>query len=112
LPWWGGLLVCGAAATAARLGVDGDLGLGLAAQGLRGVALGALWSRDRGAWMPIAASAAWTWTLGSWTTGGLLDVRFAEGRADVVGLLVAGAAAAGAVAWARRARAARGEPRA
>ena len=33
-------------------------------EALRGAALGALWVRDRGAWMACAANAAWTWTTG------------------------------------------------
>ena len=103
LPWWASLLACGACAAAARFGLEGTLGLGLAIEGLRGVALGALWVRDRGAWMAIAANAGWTWTLGSLAHGGLLDVRFVgQGEANVPAALVVAAAAIAAVLWARR----------
>lgn len=76
LPTWGALVVCGAAAAAARYGVEGALSLVLAAEAVKGVALGAIWVKDRGAWMAVAANTAWTWTVGSVVGGGLLDVRF------------------------------------
>ena len=76
LPTWGALLVCGAAAAAARFGVEGALGLVLAAEVIKGAVLGAIWVRDRGAWMAVAANTAWTWAIGSVVGGGLLDVRF------------------------------------
>lgn len=76
LPAWGALLVCGAAAAAARFGVEGALGLVLAGEAIKGAVLGALWLKDRGAWMAVAANTAWTWTIGSVVGGGLLDVRF------------------------------------
>jgi len=70
------IVVCGVAAAAARLGVDGVVTLAIVAEGLRGTALGTIWIRDRGAWMAIAANAAWTWTAGPLTHGGLFDLRF------------------------------------
>jgi hypothetical protein len=76
LPTWAALLVCGAAATAARFGVEGAMGVVLAVEAIKGVALGAIWVKDRGAWMAVAANTAWTWTIGSVVGGGLLDVRF------------------------------------
>jgi len=106
LPWWAALAACGAAAAAARFGLEGVVGLGLLIEALRGVALGGLWLADRGAWMAVGASAAWSWTLGALVRGGLVDVRFAvEGNASPATLIVATAAAAsaiGAVLWARR----------
>jgi hypothetical protein len=103
LPWWGSLLACGACAAAARYGMQGTLGLSLAIEGLRGIALGALWLRDRGAWIAIAANAAWTWTLLSVAHGGLLDLRFAgQSEASVPMAVVVAAAAIAAVLWARR----------
>jgi len=106
LPAWATLLACGAVAAAARWGVGGTIGLALAVEGLRAVALGALWLRDRGAWMAWGANAAWMWGLGSLTHGGLLDVRFvAEPEAGVAALLVVALAAAGAAFWALRPRA-------
>jgi hypothetical protein len=103
LPWWVSLLACGAGAAAARFGLEGVLGVGLLVEALRGVALGSLWLADRGAWMAVGANAAWSWTLGAIVRGGLVDVRFAvEGDASPAALVVAAAAAIGAVLWARR----------
>jgi hypothetical protein len=92
------LIVCGLAAAAARLGTDGRLSGALVPEALGGVALGGLWLRDRGAWMPVAANAAWKWTSGTLLGGSLLDVRHTSeaGAAGVV--LSVAAIAAGAVA--------------
>jgi len=100
------IAVCGGTAAAARLGLDGAWTVALLSEALRGIALGAIWVRDRGAWMAIAASAVWTWTLGPLTHGGLLDVRFVkepDATAPAVAVLVvtAGAAFAWAVLGAR-----------
>jgi hypothetical protein len=91
------IAVCGGAAAAARLGLDGALTVAVVAEALRGIALGGLWVWDRGAWMAIAANVAWTWTTGPITHGGLFDLRFAtelDGSTPVVGVLavVAGGA--------------------
>ncbi len=103
LPWWAALLACGAAAAAARFGVDGAVGLALGVEALRGVALGAVWVRDRGAWMAVGASTAWRWGLESLAHGGLFDVRFAaEADASLQALGVLALAAAAAVVWSRR----------
>ncbi len=76
LPAWACLLACGAAAAAASFGVGIESPVELTAEALRGIALGSLWVRDRGAWMAFAANASWMWTLGSLAHGGLFDVRF------------------------------------
>ena len=76
LPAWASLAACGAAAAAARYGAEGVFDLSLLVAGLRGVALGSIWVRDRGAWMAVGASAAWAWSLQSLVHGGLLDLRF------------------------------------
>ncbi len=93
LPVGGTLVACGLAAAAARLGTDGAITLALVPEALRGAALGALWVRDRGAWMACAANAAWTWTLGPVLGGNLLDVRFAgeatAGPSSIVVLAIA-----------------------
>jgi hypothetical protein len=104
LPPWGALLLCGAAAAAARFGTSGAGGVALAVEACRGVALAGLWVRDRGAWMACAANAAWALVLGPAVHGGLLDVRFsAEADAGVHALVVAavaGVAALCASLWA------------
>jgi hypothetical protein len=75
------LIACGLAAAAAR---------------------GALWVRDRGAWMACAANTAWTWTMGSLLGGGLVDLRFAArtGGADSGAALAVLAVAAAAASFA------------
>jgi hypothetical protein len=93
-PTWACLLVCGAAAAAARFGVDGAVTVAMVADALRGMALGAVWVLDRGAWMACAANASWTWTLGSLARGGLLDVRFGADPDGQTGTIVVLAAAA------------------
>jgi hypothetical protein len=77
LPMGAALVACGLAAAAARLGIDGAITPALFSEALRGTALGAIWTRDKGAWMACAANAAWTWTMGPVLGGNLLDVRFA-----------------------------------
>ncbi len=91
VPWWASLLAVGAAAAGAQYGMQGVVGLGLAAEALRGVALGALWLRDRGAWMAVAANASWTFALG---LGGVVDLHVvAGGDASGAALLVTALAA-------------------
>ena len=103
LPVWVALLACGGAAAAARFGAGEVALLALAAEAARGVALGALWTRDRGAWMAVAANTAWTWGLSSLARGGLIDVHFAApADAGVPALVVLGTAAAAALVWAVR----------
>jgi hypothetical protein len=96
------LIACGLAAAAARFGTEGVLSSALAPEALRGVALGALWVRDRGAWMACAANTAWTWTMGSLLGGGLVDLRFAArtGGADSGAALAVLAVAAAAASFA------------
>ncbi len=102
-PAWAGLLVCGAAAAAARFGLDGAPSLAMAADATRGVAFAALWRRDRGAWMPWAADTAWAWAGGPGSHGGLIDVRFAaEPVTDAPTLVLFATAALAATFWALR----------
>lgn len=103
LPAWVALLACGAAEAAARFGTGDGGGLALLVDALRGIALGAVWTRDRGAWMACAANAAWAWTLGSVTRGAAFDIRFAtEPEAGLPALAVTAAAALAAAVWALR----------
>lgn len=104
LPAWAALLACAGAAAAARFGVEGTVGLVLVAEALRGVALGAIWVRDRGAWMAVGASTAWTWTLSHVMRGGIFDIRFAadaDAGVPAVAVLLAAALAAGVATWQR-----------
>ncbi|HEY4015129.1 MAG TPA: hypothetical protein VGM06_17415 [Polyangiaceae bacterium] len=98
LPAWACLAICGAAAAAARFGVDGAFSMAVLGDGLRAVALAALWVHDRGAWMAWGANTAWAWTFGG-LAHGAADVRFAfEPQALGAVLAVLGAAAAAGVA--------------
>lgn len=96
------LVVCGLAAAAARFGIEGRVTGALLPEALKGAALGALWLRDRGAWMACAANAVWTWTLGPVVQGDLLDLRFGAGAGEtaVTAVVLAVAAAVGARALA------------
>jgi hypothetical protein len=101
LPVSATLVACGLVAAAARFGVDGGITAALIPEALRGTALGALWVRDRGAWMACAANAAWTWTMGPVLGGSLLDVRFASDRAsNASSIVVLAIAAIAAGLWA------------
>jgi hypothetical protein len=98
LPAWACLAACGAAAAAARLGIDGAFSLAVLGEGLRGVALAAVWMRDRGAWMAFGADAAWTWTFGG-LAHGAADVRFAAEPDALIGAVVVLGVAAAAGLW-------------
>jgi hypothetical protein len=101
LPVGATLVACGLAAAAARFGLDGGFSPALIPEALRGTALGALWVRDRGAWMACAANAAWTWTMGPVFGGNLLDVRFAsEATSGACSIAVLGVATVAACLWA------------
>ncbi len=69
------LVVCGLAAAAARYGGANCTLLLAVSSGAAGVAFGALWLRDRGAWMAWGAHVAWVWATETLTHDGLIDVR-------------------------------------
>lgn len=69
------LVVCGLAAAAARYGAS-DCTLVLAlSSGAAGVAFGALWLRDRGAWLAWGAHVAWVFATETLTSDGIIEVR-------------------------------------
>lgn len=110
--WYAGLAACGLASAAAKLGVEGATPIEIASAALAGVALGAVWQRDRGAWMAVGANTAWIFVTSALIRGGALDVRFLQtswGGVSVTtglaGLVAMGALAAAAVVWSRRPRA-------
>jgi hypothetical protein len=97
LPPWASLLASGATAAVTAFGASSMSGALFLAEGLRGMALGGVWMRDRGAWMAWAANAAWMWAFGAATRGGLFDVRFAsmpESSPATLGILALAAAVA------------------
>jgi membrane protease YdiL (CAAX protease family) len=75
------LLVCGLAGACGEIGgvfasplVEGPARATLSFG--EGVLFAALWQRDRGAWMAVAAHATWRIAMGPLLSGGLLDLRF------------------------------------
>lgn len=103
---WVKLALCGVAGAAFRFGVDPAAGpWGWAFSGVLGVALGALWLVDRGAWLAVGANTAYGFVLGPMSEGGVLDVR-ARGSAPLdasaLALAVAAAAAVSGVVMVRR----------
>jgi hypothetical protein len=108
------VISCGLGSAAATLASPSATLPEVVVAGVAGAAFGSLWLLDRGAWMPVAAHAAWTFGTGTLARGGLLDVRsamnawagadagFAGGWAAAV--VVALAAAAGLYTTKRRMR--------
>jgi hypothetical protein len=74
---WIRLAACGLASVAATYGEGLVAPAALAAAGLGGVACGALWIRDRGAWRAWGAHAAFAWASSTLARGALIDVRAA-----------------------------------
>jgi hypothetical protein len=94
------IAVCGGAAAAARLGLDGAVTSAVLVEALRGVALGVIWVHDRGAWMAVAANAGWTWALGPLTHGAVFDLRFRqEPDASPIAIAVLAVVATAAFVW-------------
>ncbi len=109
------LAICGGAAAAAEYGALGARLEGnaphLAVVALLGVALAALWLRDRGAWLAFGAHTGWTLATGAAIGGGLFDIRatntpWGGANAGLEGSLAALTAlvplTAFAVEWSRR----------
>lgn len=105
------LVACGVTAACAATAEPGATAPSVAAAGLLGVIFGALWIRDRGAWLAWGAHTALTFAVSTLAQGGLLDARVARnawggGDTGLLGGFAAVAALAplalGAFAWARR----------
>ncbi len=73
------VLACGITSAAAAIG-DGSTPAAAASRGLLGLVFGALWVRDRGAWQPWGAHAAWLFTGDLLLRGGILDAQVAASR--------------------------------
>jgi hypothetical protein len=76
-PSWMKLVACGLASAAATYGEGLTVTPALLAAGLGGVAYGALWLKDRGAWLAWGAHAAFLWASSTLARGALVDVRAA-----------------------------------
>jgi hypothetical protein len=100
LPAWAGIVACAAAGACARLGLDGFVSTALVFEAFRGAALGSLWLRDQGAFVPLGANVAFAWVTSSVARGGLLDLRSAgtaaEGWPAIAVVALAALVAAGA----------------
>lgn len=92
-PPWACLVACGLADAAATYGDGAVAPAALAASFFGGVAYGALWQRDRGAWLAWGAHAAFAWSATSLATGGLVDLRANAGARLADSGVVAGALA-------------------
>lgn len=104
------VVACAVTSGAAAYG-DGAGARGAAVQAVLGLVFGALWVRDRGAWLPWGAHTAWLFTTGLLLSGGVFDARVGAsswgggdagalgGSAAVLGVLPFGV---GALVWAAR----------
>jgi hypothetical protein len=104
------VLACGVMSAAAGFG-EGLPVRGVLARGLFGAIAGALWVRDRGAWLPWGASTAWLVTTDLFLHGGVYEAHASASTwaGDAAGPLAGSAAvvallpfAAGAIVWAAR----------
>ncbi len=78
---WGRLAACGLAEVASAYGDGAETPVVLAGAFFGGIAYGALWLRDRGAWLAWGAHAAFAWASTSLATGALVDLRATQGTA-------------------------------
>lgn len=83
-------LACGLTSAGASLGEPSASGGEAAARFVFGTLLGALWLRDRGAWLPVSAHAVFLFVTGPLFHGGLVEVDLAVGawtgaRANLLG---------------------------
>ncbi len=76
------LVVVGLLTAASRWGA-GAHAMEISMSACAGVALGALWIRDGGAWMAWGANLAFTWISGALVRGGLIDLRAQGESGDI-----------------------------
>lgn len=100
------LAVCGLAGVAFRFGTEPAAATtSLVFAGFASVALGALWLRDRGAWLAVGANALLTFVSGPLAHGAILDVRMPAPAvaldASWVAVACGVASAASAIVWCR-----------
>jgi membrane protease YdiL (CAAX protease family) len=78
LPPIGAVLACGATSAGAALGRPDATARTVVVAALLGILFGALWARDRGAWAPVAAHAAFRYATGTLLAGGVLGARLRD----------------------------------
>jgi len=72
------VLACGVTSAGAALGRSDSTARSVVVAALLGIAFGALWVQDRGAWQPSAAHAAFRWSTGTLLSGGIVHSRLAD----------------------------------
>ena len=75
----GQIVACAATSAGAALGRSDATPRTILVGALTGTLFGALWARDRGAWAPWAANAAFRFGAGTLFAGGILQTRVATG---------------------------------
>lgn len=73
------VVACGATSAGAALGRSDANARSVVVAALLGMLFGALWVRDRGAWMPWGAHAAFRFTTDTLIAGGITQIRPAAG---------------------------------
>ena len=74
------VLACGATSAGAALGRSDASPQTVAVTGALGIVFGALWVRDRGAWMPWGAHVAFRFATDTLIAGGVVQARLAGNR--------------------------------
>ncbi|MBX3227143.1 MAG: CPBP family intramembrane metalloprotease [Labilithrix sp.] len=72
------VVACGVTSAGAALGRSDASARSVVVAALLGVAFGALWTRDRGAWMPWGAHMAFRFATDTLVAGGVVQVRLAS----------------------------------
>jgi hypothetical protein len=73
------VLACGVTSAGAALGRSDASARSVFVAAVLGLVFGALWLRDRGAWQPCAAHAAFRFSTGTLLSGGVVHSQVAEG---------------------------------
>jgi hypothetical protein len=73
------VMACGATSAGAALGRSDASARTVVVAALLGILFGALWVRDRGAWMPWAAHTAFRFLTDTLLAGGIVQMRLAAG---------------------------------
>jgi hypothetical protein len=89
MPPIGAVLACGATSAGAALGKADATARSVVVAALLGIVFGALWTRDRGAWGPVAAHAGFRYASGTLLASGALGIRPVDGPASPTAAVIA-----------------------